>query len=114
MLNHFACVGLKRCYFSIWRSDAASISPRCFLLLKNARMEKWIGPISYHLGCDFGRDEDGDLHFAPRKRIEKMEEWYFNMVGSKSNLTVMSPSEIGDNPELDTSQFLDKDGIQNH
>ena len=30
-------------------------------------------PISYHLGGDFGRDEDGTLHFAPKKFIEKMK-----------------------------------------
>ena len=30
-------------------------------------------PISYNLRCDFGRDKDGTLHFAPRKYIEKME-----------------------------------------
>ena len=34
---------------------------------------KGTGPISYHLGCEFGRDEDGTLHFAPRKHTEKME-----------------------------------------
>ena len=24
-------------------------------------------PISYHLGCDFGRDDDGTLCFSPKK-----------------------------------------------
>ena len=33
---------------------------------------KGTGPVSYHLGCDFGRYEDGTLHFGPRKHIEKM------------------------------------------
>ena len=32
------------------------------------------GPTYYHIGCDFGRDEDGVLHFSPRKYIEKIEE----------------------------------------
>ena len=35
---------------------------------------KGTGPMSHHLGCDFGRDEHGTLHLAPRKYIEKMEE----------------------------------------
>ena len=25
---------------------------------------KGTGPMSYHLGCNFGRDRDGTLHFA--------------------------------------------------
>ena len=41
------------------------------------------GPMSCHLGYDFGGDEDGTLHFAPRKYIEKMEECYQSMFGSK-------------------------------
>ena len=44
---------------------------------------KGTGPMSHHLGCDFGQDEDGTLHFAPRKHIEKMEECYQSMFGSK-------------------------------
>ena len=27
---------------------------------------KVTGPISYHLGCDFGSDDDGTLHFEPK------------------------------------------------
>ena len=34
------------------------------------------GPISFHLGCDFGRDEDGTLYYAPKKYIEKILENY--------------------------------------
>ena len=38
---------------------------------------KGTGPIKYHLGCDFARDELSTLCFAPRKHIEKMSEAYF-------------------------------------
>ena len=31
---------------------------------------KGTGPISYHLGCDFVRDEDGVLGIQPQKYIE--------------------------------------------
>ena len=31
---------------------------------------KGTGPITFHLGCDFFRDEDGTLCYAPRKYIE--------------------------------------------
>ena len=44
---------------------------------------KGSGAISYHLGCDFFRDEEGRLCCAPRKCIEKMEDTYFCLFGSK-------------------------------
>ncbi len=37
---------------------------------------KGTGPISFHLGCDYFRDEDGVLCFAPRHYIDKMMEAY--------------------------------------
>ena len=37
---------------------------------------KGTGPISFHLGCDFGRDEDGTLYYAPKKYIEKILDNY--------------------------------------
>jgi hypothetical protein len=33
---------------------------------------KGTGPISFHLGCDFFREEDNTLCMAPRKYIDKM------------------------------------------
>ena len=32
---------------------------------------KGVGPISYHLGCGYTRDEDGTLVAEPRKYVEK-------------------------------------------
>ena len=49
---------------------------------------KGTGPISYHLGCNFDRDENGILCFAPRKCIEKIEDSYLHMFGEK-------PKQIG-------------------
>ena len=40
-------------------------------------------PMPYYLGCDFSRDENGTLHFAPMKHIEKIENCYHSMFGSK-------------------------------
>ena len=37
------------------------------LMKKHHFKQKGTGPMSYHLGCDFSRDEDGKLHFTPRK-----------------------------------------------
>ena len=39
-------------------------------LVSNRHFElKCTGTMSYYLGCDFGRNEDGALHVAPRKHI---------------------------------------------
>ena len=75
---------------------------------------KEMGPISYHLGCFFGRHGDGTLYLAPRKCIEKMEECHHIMFGSKPKQLCISPLEKGDHPELDISKHLYQDGIQKH
>ena len=75
---------------------------------------KGTGPISYHLGCDFFRDKEGVLCFAPRKYIEKMINIFETTFGHKPSNKVHSPLEKGDHPELDTSEFLDQDGIQKY
>ena len=54
------------------------------------------------------------LHFVPRKHVEKMEEYCVSMFGSNPKLTVMPPLDEGDPPELETSKFLDQDGIRKH
>ena len=68
-------------------------------------------PISYHVGCDFGRHGDGTLYFAPRKHVEKMEECYYSMFGSKPKQLCMSSLEKGDHPDVCTSKYLNQDGI---
>ena len=73
---------------------------------------KGTGPINYHLGCDFSRDDNGILCFAPRKHIKKMADSCYNMFGHKPKLICMSPPKKGDRPELDTSKCLDEDGVQ--
>mgnify|MGYP000464932623 CR=1 FL=1 len=75
---------------------------------------KGTGPISFHLGCDFFRDEDGVLCFAPKKYIDKVIGSYERMFGSKPKTNVSSPLEKGDHPEIDTSDFLDDAGIQQY
>ena len=75
---------------------------------------KGTGQISYHLGCDFERDEDGVLGIQPRKYIERMVETYIRMFGEKPKEIYTSPLEKGDHPELDTSDLLDADGIQKY
>jgi Reverse transcriptase (RNA-dependent DNA polymerase) len=56
---------------------------------------KGTGPISFHLGCDFFRDEEGVLCMAPRKYIEKMMMSYESMFGEKPSNKIHSPLEKG-------------------
>lgn len=81
---------------------------------KHSFKPKETGPISHHLGCDFSRDDNGTLHFAPKKHIETMIDCYCNMFGTKPKLTFSSPFEKGNHPELDTSKYLDADGVQQY
>ena len=74
---------------------------------------KGTGPISYHLGCDYFRDDDGVLCFAPRKYIDKMIDGYVQMFGQKPK-EASSPLEKGDHPELDLSPELDANGIRKY
>jgi hypothetical protein len=72
---------------------------------------KGTGPITFHLGNDYFRDRYGTLCFAPKKYIEKMLDTYVRLFGCKPR-NYSSPLEKGDHPELDDSDELDLDGIQ--
>ena len=72
---------------------------------------KGTGPISFHLGCDFFRDEDGVLCYAPRKYILKCMDNYKRIFGT-SPKKAASPLIKGDHPELDSSPLLDMEGIK--
>jgi hypothetical protein len=75
---------------------------------------KGTGAMSFHLGCDYFRDEDNTLCVGPRKYIEKMSALYEGMFGSRPKTNVSSPIEKNDHPELDTSPLLDADGIKQY
>jgi hypothetical protein len=72
---------------------------------------KGTGPISFHLGCDFFRDEHGCLCMAPRKRIEKMVATCEQMLGIEPRQDATSPLNKGDHPETDMSEELDQKGV---
>ena len=71
---------------------------------------KGTGPIQFHLGSDYFRDQHGILCFAPKKYIEKMIKTYVRMFGHKPKHYV-PPLEKGDRPELDDSEELHINGI---
>jgi hypothetical protein len=72
---------------------------------------KGTGPIEFHLGCDFFRNEKGQLCYAPRKYIDKMIDNYERLFGQKPK-KAQSPLVKGDHPELDDSELLDIEKTQ--
>ena len=72
---------------------------------------KGSGEVNFHLGCGFERDSDGVLCMNPSRYVDKMEEAYKQYFKEMPNQKHRSPLVKGDHPELDTSEFLDQDGI---
>ncbi len=111
--NHCECIAVYVDDLAIASKNPAEIirvlNDKCKFKLKGA------GPIEFHLGCDFFRDEEGVLCFAPRKYIEKLIDSYERMFGSKPKTTkVTSPLVKGDHPEIDDTAFLEEKGIQQY
>ena len=75
---------------------------------------KEAGPLKFHLGADFFRDEEGTFCMAPQKYIERLAASYEKMFGEKPSAKMYSPLEKGDHPELDDSELLDATGIQQY
>ncbi len=69
---------------------------------------KGTGAIEFHLGCDFFRDKDGNLCYAPQRYVEKMLQNYRRIYGENPK-KAHSPLVKGDHPELDTSELLDEE-----
>ena len=105
-------------YIAVYVDDLA-IAARYPELIFKTLMEvhgfklKGSGPLRYHLGLDFWRDEDGVLCSAPLRYIDRMVENYKRMFG-KNPKEFKSPLEPNDHPELDTSPLLDEDGIKKY
>ena len=112
MKDHYEYIGVYVDDLIISSKNPQSVID--MLTTKHSFKLKGTGPISYHLGCDFYRDEDGTLCMAPRKYIERMVKGYEQMFGSKPKHNVTSPLEKGDHPELDSSDELDMEGIKKY
>jgi hypothetical protein len=65
---------------------------------------------TYHLGCEFYRDDEGVLNQSARKYIDKMVDNYTRMFKAPKKFS--SPLEKGDHPELDDSEELEIDEIK--
>ena len=66
---------------------------------------KGVGPMTYHLGCDFFRDKDGTLAFGPKTYIAKLMDAFQNMFNTTPK-EYTAPLEKNDHPELDDSGLL--------
>ena len=103
-------------YIGVYVDDLLIISknPKA---ISDALMDKYkfklkgTGPITFHLGCDFVRDDDGKLCYQPKKYIEKMVDNYERIFGEKPR-KYKSPLEKGDHPELDMSPLLKGDEVK--
>jgi hypothetical protein len=91
--------------------DPAQITA-CLLDVHKFKL-KGVGPLTYHLGCDYFRDPDGTLCYGPRKYIMKMLDDFERIFGCKPK-EYTSPLEKGDHPEIDTSAELDHNGIKKY
>ena len=107
-------------YIGVYVDDLAIVSKNPGAIIETLTNQykfklKGTGPIEFHLGCDFKRDEEGVLCFAPKKYVERMEESYFEMFGEKPRTKgVSSPLAHGDHPELDLSELLDDEGVKKY
>ena len=79
---------------------------------KNNFKFKGTGPLTFHLGADFFRDDTGTLCMAPRKYIDRTIQNYERIFGSKPPHNVYSPLEQNNHPEIDDTEFLDAQGIR--
>lgn len=100
-------------YIAVYVDDLmiASRTPKDIiniLIEKHAFKLKGAGPTEFHLGCDFSRDKDGILCYAPKKYIEKILDNYRRIYGKWSK-PAHSPLVQNDHPELDTSELLNED-----
>ena len=84
-------------------------------LIENHKFKlKGVGPLTYHLGCNYYRDAlDGTLSYRPKKYIDKLVDQYKAMYGI-SPKEYKSPLEKGDHPEIDLSEELDNEGIKKY
>ena len=114
-----ASIYMRKCddhyeYITTYVDDLAIImkDPQCHIdqltaVAYNFKL-KGLGPLNFHLGCGFSRDNDCTLYMDPGKYIDRMIEAYKQDFGIKPNMKHRSPLQKGDHPELDTKPFLMK------
>jgi Reverse transcriptase (RNA-dependent DNA polymerase) len=74
---------------------------------------KGVGPLTYHLGCDYFHDKNGTLCYGPREYIAKILDQFENMFRCKPK-EYTSPLEKRDHPEFEDTEELDQEGIKKY
>jgi len=93
----------------------ASYRPQEIISLLESKYKlklKGSGPIGYHLGCNFFRDETGTLCMSPMKYVERIVEDFGKRIGKISQKKYLSPLVPNDHPDVDESPLLDIEGIK--
>jgi len=72
---------------------------------------KGTGAVSFHVCCDWFRDDGDNLCYAPHQHVEKVMDNYLHLFGKHPH-NAHSPLTSGNHPELDTSNLLNNTGIQ--
>ena len=108
--NHCECIAVYVDDLAICMKDPKSF---CDTLKKCRLKLKGVRPISYHLGCEYARDEDGTLVADPRKYVEKILESYEKMFGENPKKT-RTPLIAEDHQESDLSDFCNQDQIKQY
>ena len=109
--SHYECIDVYVDDLAICMKDPKSF---CDTLKEKYKLKlKGVGPISYHLGYGYTRDEDGTLVADPRKYVEKMLESYEKMFGENTEKP-RTPLMAGDHPERDLSELCNQDQIKQY
>ena len=92
--------GHKYEYIAVYVDDLtlAMENPDSFVDLLKAKYNfhfKGTGPLAFHLGIDFYRNQHGTLSKASRKYIERLTNNYECMFGEKPKMNVYSLLEKG-------------------
>ena len=83
--DHYECIAVCLDDLLVVSKDPKSATD--VLINKNSFNFKGTSRFSYHLGYEFGRDGGGTLYFTPKKHVETMVDYYYNMFGTKTKLS---------------------------
>ena len=70
--SHYGYIAVYVDDLAIWMKDPQAVSDTLKEVYKHKL--KGVGPLRYHVGCGYSRDEDGALVADPRKYVDKMHE----------------------------------------
>ena len=97
-------------YVAVYVNDLAFAvkDPQSFIQIHREKYQfkiKEAGPLEFHLGADFFRDDEGILCMAPQKYIDRLAASYEKIYEEKPNAKMYSLLDKGDHPELDNSKM---------